>query len=168
MCFTLCNMKPCVRLSVPEIWSKNGHGKEKKHIKKKIKTLTRPNWSSKYHLFWLGVGHGEVAFKKERGVYITFGVHICICNFTLHRGIWIIYLATIQLGTSLIFTFYHQGHWMNLHSNLTYDTSSVLTPPPPPPSTTKCSQAGKMSHVTSMFFDTPWKTSWWMNTPLSD
>ena len=53
----------------------------------------------------------------------------CTCKLILNRSIWIIYLATIQLGTSLVFTFYHQGHWMGPHSNLTHDTSSVLVPP---------------------------------------
>lgn len=43
-------------------------------------------------------------------------MRFCTCNLILNRGIWIIYLATIQLGTSLVFTFYHQGHWMSLHS----------------------------------------------------
>lgn len=52
----------------------------------------------------------------------------CTCNLILNRSVWIIYLATIQLGTSLVFTFYHQGHWMSLHSNLTHDTHSVLVP----------------------------------------
>lgn len=50
----------------------------------------------------------------------------CTCKLLLNTGIWIIYLATIQLGTSLVFTFYHQGHWVSPHSNLTHDTSSVL------------------------------------------
>lgn len=129
MCFTLCNMKPCVRLSVPEKWSKNGN-LIKTHIKKQALT-----WSSKSPFFWLG---GGVSLKRS---IHYFGCTSVFAIFTQHRGIWIIYLATIQLGTSLIFTFYHQGHWMNLHSNLTYDTSSssssVRVPLP------KCSQAGK-------------------------
>lgn len=50
----------------------------------------------------------------------------CTCKLLLNTGIWIIYLATIQLGTSLVFTFYHQGHWVSPHSNLTHDTSPVL------------------------------------------
>lgn len=50
------------------------------------------------------------------------------CNLILNRGIWIIYLVTIQLGMSLVFTFYHQGQWMSLQSNLTRDASRPLVP----------------------------------------
>lgn len=57
-------------------------------------------------------------------VYMWF----CTCKLILNWGVWIIYLATIQLGMSLVFTFYHQGHWMSPRSNLTHDTSSVLVP----------------------------------------
>lgn len=56
---------------------------------------------------------------------------LCTCasvHLILTRGIWIIYLSTIQLGTSLVFTFYHQGHWMSLHNNLTHDIFSVFIP----------------------------------------
>lgn len=68
----------------------------------------------------------DVTFKGEKE-YTLARVHmwLCTCKLIPNRGIWIIYLATIQLGTSLVFTFYHQGHWMSAHSDPAHDTCSV-------------------------------------------
>lgn len=52
----------------------------------------------------------------------------CTCSPLLNTDVWIIYPATIQLGASLVFTFYRQGRRVSPRRNL--NTWHILVPRP--------------------------------------